>query len=113
MKQKITETVYEWDRDRKEGFRFESYGMLLKDFKEVIKNIDSLIPDGYKNSAIIDIHSEGYEYGSSSLEFEVRYIRDETDEEEEIREKSILVARRSQKELDIIKIERLKKKWGL
>ncbi len=112
MKRTITEIVFDFDRDcGKEGLRFESWGMNFIEFKKLIENIYNLIPKEYQRASTVDIHADNSEY--SSLNFEVRYTRQETDEEEKIREDRDKIVQKTQKEMDIATIERLKKKWGV
>jgi len=76
-------------------------------FNEMLRNI----PEQYKDSAEIEVSSEGYYGESPYAAIKVSYERPETEEEKKEREKRERSQKLSQKERELAELERSKKKY--
>ena len=84
-----------------------------KEFMKYFQDKIDLIPEKYKDIAIIELESDYGEYDSTRLNFSIYYERDETAEEREYRELKIITEESFVREKELNQLKMLREKYNL
>lgn len=106
MKKKITITVF----DEEISYNIPSNP---KEFMKYFQDKIDLIPEEYKDIAIVELNSDYGEYNSTKMIFSIDYERYETDEEREYRELKIITQKSVVREKELNQLKKLREKYNV